>query len=120
MRIKEEETLKAYLRLADAAALVVVSEAVLMAVSAKVVNCLEALLRESMAAVEAAMLDFSAAMATSAPAGAGIVNLSTLSANQFLFLATRPFNNAAELAPAAVGNFSQIFVARLTRCPTGS
>src|SRR5258706_11732533 len=102
MRIKEEETLKAYLRLADAAALVVVCEAVLMAVSAKVVNCLEALLRESMAAVEAAMLDFSAAMATSAPAGADLDTLSRLSATDFWIWPTRSSTSAVYCAWAAV------------------
>src|SRR5258706_14300470 len=109
MRIKEEETLKAYLRLADAAALVVVSEAVLMAVSAKVVNCLEALLRESMAAVEAAMLDFSAAMATSAPAGGGFGNLLGVVANPFLVLAARSFTTAGDFGRGGGGNLFEIF-----------
>src|SRR5258706_16213331 len=110
MRIKEEETLKAYLRLADAAALVVVSEAVLMAVSAKVVNCLEALLRESMAAVEAAMLDFSAAMATSAPAGGGLGHLSGVCGNGFLVLSTRSFNSGAFFGLGGGGIFWEIFL----------
>src|SRR5258706_10994125 len=109
MRIKEEETLKAYLRLADAAALVVVSEAVLMAVSAKVVNCLEALLRESMAAVEAAMLDFSAAMATSAPAGAGFAPLLALAATHFWMSPAAPLNPPGHCAWAAGGNSLKIF-----------